>query len=83
MFRRIPHSAARHAEEILYNFRGSNGENPNGGVTLDKTGSLYGTTGGGVVRDDGVVVFFGRDGHGHIGGCDWRREERCAWRFEK
>ena len=28
------HSAARYAEEVLYNFRGSNGENPNGGVTL-------------------------------------------------
>lgn len=48
------HSAARYAEEVLYNFRGSNGENPNGGVTLDKTGSLYGTSGGGAYNSGAV-----------------------------
>jgi uncharacterized repeat protein (TIGR03803 family) len=43
-------------ETILYNFKnGDTGSNPAGGVTLDKAGNLYGTTGYGGSDNAGVV----------------------------
>jgi len=43
-------------EKLLHVFTdGSDGAGPNGGLILDSTGSLYGTTGGGGVHLDGLV----------------------------
>jgi len=43
-------------ENVLVNFNGTNGSNPLGGLVIDQSGNLYGTTGGGGQSGgDGVV----------------------------
>jgi uncharacterized repeat protein (TIGR03803 family) len=50
-------------ETILYNFQGlSDGQNPVGGVVLDSSGNLYGTTFDGGVNGGGTVYELSADG---------------------
>jgi uncharacterized repeat protein (TIGR03803 family) len=42
-------------ETVLHSFSGADGEYPNGGLALDGEGNLYGTTGYGGARQDGVA----------------------------
>ena len=44
-----------YAERTLWNFNGTDGENPLGSLILDNTGNLYGTTTDGGSNGDGVV----------------------------
>jgi uncharacterized repeat protein (TIGR03803 family) len=51
------------AENVLVNFDGADGENPNG-LIMDAFGSLYGTTSGGGQNGGGVVFKLARSGGG-------------------
>ena len=52
IFKLTPHGNAAWTESVLWNFHGADGVNPNGGLSFDQTGNLYGTTtsGGGLGR---------------------------------
>lgn len=49
------YNLATHALTALATFSGSNGVNPNAGVALDSSGSLYGATDQGGTHNNGVV----------------------------
>lgn len=52
----LTRSGSHWTESILYNFQGlDDGQNPVGGVVLDKAGNLYGTTFDGGVNGGGTV----------------------------
>ncbi len=61
VFKLHPSNGVFH-ETVLWNFKcGSDGKNPHGGVTLDSTGHIYGTTvagGAGLCAGDGCGVVF-------------------------
>jgi uncharacterized repeat protein (TIGR03803 family) len=44
VFELTPSSSGKWTEKVLYRFDGSNGKQPEAGVTLDSAGNLYGTT---------------------------------------
>lgn len=51
-------------ESVLYNFSGSDGENPFSGVTLDNAGKLYGTTESGGAYGRGTIFELTRSQNG-------------------
>lgn len=56
---------ASSGETVLHDFAGGNdGFGPGGGLTIDKTGSLYGTTPDGGASSEGVVYRVSRRGNG-------------------
>lgn len=60
------HSASGWTERILYSFTGTgDGENPNGGLILDQTGNLYGTTWQGGAGTGGTVFELRRNASGN------------------
>ena len=48
----------QYGSSTLVSFNGANGANPNGGVTLDPQGDLFGTTTNGGANGDGVIYEF-------------------------
>jgi uncharacterized repeat protein (TIGR03803 family) len=53
------------AEEILHSFgNGTDGQNPNGPLTMDNLGHLYGTTYNGGAHSEGTVFALARQGNG-------------------
>ncbi|MGA2357195.1 MAG: choice-of-anchor tandem repeat GloVer-containing protein [Terriglobales bacterium] len=45
----------KYQEKVLWNFNGTNGSGPQGGLILDGAGNLYGTTTAGGLYGGGVV----------------------------
>ncbi len=56
----------KYTEKVLYSF-GANGTQPNGGVVMDSTGNLYGTTTAGGKNGAGVVYKLIFNGTNYIG----------------
>jgi uncharacterized repeat protein (TIGR03803 family) len=50
-----PVGAGNYEEKVLWNFNGTDGSSPNGGLILDSTGNLYGTASAGGSSGAGVV----------------------------
>ena len=56
VFELSPASGGKWTESVLYSFTGgADGANPQGGVTFDSSGNLYGTAQGGGLYNEGVV----------------------------
>ena len=53
----LVNSSGSYSENVLYNFTGSNGASPFGGLIMNASGALYGTTSGGGNGDGAGVVF--------------------------
>jgi uncharacterized repeat protein (TIGR03803 family) len=51
----LVNSSGSYTENVLYNFSGSDGEMPTGGLIFDASGNLYGTTQAGGTYGDGTV----------------------------
>ena len=63
VFRLTPDASGKYVESVLYRFQGgADSGNPNGALTLDASGNLYGTTTG--VSDQGTVFRLTPDGGG-------------------
>jgi uncharacterized repeat protein (TIGR03803 family) len=45
-------------KELLYSFKGEDGDSPSGGLTFDSAGNLYGTTFAGGAHNGGIVYKF-------------------------
>jgi uncharacterized repeat protein (TIGR03803 family) len=62
---KLSRSASRWKETVLYSFQGGNdGQHPVGGLVLDKTGSLYGSTFQGGANGGGTVYRMSRSSNG-------------------
>jgi hypothetical protein len=55
VFELVPVGKGKYAERVLWNFSGADGSTPSAGVTLDRAGSLNGTTSAGGSNGNGVV----------------------------
>ena len=55
VFQLIPGSNKKWTEKILFNFNGTDGQNPSGKLQLDQNGNLYGTAAFGGTSGEGVV----------------------------
>lgn len=55
VFELTPQPTGIYKEKVLWNFAGTDGDVPSGGLILDKTGNLYGTAQSGGTRTAGVV----------------------------
>jgi uncharacterized repeat protein (TIGR03803 family) len=53
----LSHRAAGWSERVLYSFSGADGRNPEGALTFDAAGNLYGTTAAGGANNNSGTVF--------------------------
>jgi uncharacterized repeat protein (TIGR03803 family) len=67
-------SGAGFTERVIYNFNFSDGQAPEGILTFDRAGSLYGTTYAGGTADLGTVFGLSREANG-------RWSENVLWNF--